>query len=195
MLYIQNGINGKPEVMIDPNTLSADGTTRLTSFELSRTAKYAAYGLSRAGSDWQEFHVMELATRKTLPDTLKWIKFSGAAWQGDGFYYSRFPAPAPGAELTAANKNGKIYYHKVGTTQDQDTLVYEDREHPKRFLGAGTTDERLLLYVSDPMTGKKGNALYYRDLAKDANNDPKDKPKTFDPIIDTIGEDSLWPRG
>jgi prolyl oligopeptidase len=187
VLYVQNGLNGKPEVMIDPNTLSADGTTRLTSFELSKTAKYAAYGLSRAGSDWQEFHVMEVATKKTLPDTLKWIKFSGAAWHGDGFYYSRFPEPAPGAELTAANESGKIYYHQIGTTQDQDKLVYEDREHPKRFLYASTTeDERfLLLYVADPMGGKKGNALYYRDLASDKNS--------LTPIIDTIGDDSYGP--
>lgn len=184
VLYVQTGLEGKPKVMIDPNTLSADGTTRLTSFELSRTAKYAAYGLSLAGSDWQELHVMEVATKKTLPDTLKWIKFSGASWQGDGFYYSRFPEPVKGAELTAANENQKVYYHKIGTTQDQDVLVYEDREHPKRFLGmAATEDERfLILYVSDPTTGKKGNALYYRDLTV---ND-----KTFKPIIDTIGDDS-----
>lgn len=183
VLYIQNGLKGKPEVLIDPNTLSADGTTRLTAFELSRSARYAAYGISRAGSDWEEFHVMEIATKKVLPDTLKWVKFSGIAWQGDGFYYSRFDEPAKGKELTASNENQKVYYHKVGDMQDKDTLVYADAAHPKRFNGVGTTeDERfLILYVSDPMSGKRGNALSYRDLSRG--------DKEFKPIIDVITDD------
>jgi prolyl oligopeptidase len=184
VLYVQNGLNGKPEVLIDPNALSADGTTRLVSFEVSRTAKYAAYGLSLAGSDWEEFHIMDLATHKTLPDTLKWIKFSGVAWQGEGFYYTRFPEPAPGTELTVASENGKIYYHRIGTSQDQDMLVYADSEHPKRSLNVQTTeDERfLLLYVGDHTTGKRGNALYYRDLS--------DSDTHFKPIVPTVGDSS-----
>jgi prolyl oligopeptidase len=184
VLYVQNGLNGKPEMLIDPNTLSADGTTRLTDFELSRTAKYAVYGLSRAGSDWEEFHIMEMSTRQSLPETLQWIKFSSVAWHGDGFYYSRYPEPAKGQELTAANENQKVYYHKLGTTQAHDVLIYEDPTHPKRFIFAATTeDERFLtLYVSDETTGKKGNALYYRDLTG--------ADQTFKPIIGAIGDDT-----
>ncbi|HLK61763.1 MAG TPA: prolyl oligopeptidase family serine peptidase [Chthonomonadaceae bacterium] len=182
VLYVQNGLNGKPEVIIDPNTLAADGTTRLTSFTLSRNGKYAAYGISLAGSDWQELHVMDLATRKTLPDAVKWIKFSGPSWKGDGFFYSRYPEPAKGAELTAANSNRKVYYHKIGTAQDQDTLVYEDRQHPNLLVDAVTTeDERfLILYVQGRTVGKQGNALYYRNLAG--------SDTTFKPIIDTVGD-------
>ena len=98
VLYIQKGLDGRPEVLIDPNSWSADGTTRLGAFAPSKDAKYAVYGISRSGSDWQEYKVMELATKKTLADTVEWVKVSGVAWHGDGFYYSRYPAPAKGKE-------------------------------------------------------------------------------------------------
>src|SRR5215813_1729392 len=96
VLYIQKGLDGKPEVLIDPNKFSEDGTTRLGAFALSKDGKYAAYGISRGGSDWQEYHVMEVRSRQVLPETLKWIKGSGIAWQGEGFYYSRYQEPEKG---------------------------------------------------------------------------------------------------
>ena len=126
VLYIQKGLDGQPEVLIDPNSWSADGTARLGTFMPSKDAKYAVYGISRSGSDWQEYKVMELATKKTLADTIEWVKVSGVAWHGDGFYYSRYPAPVKGQEKASVNENHQVYFHKVGTTQAEDVLVYQD---------------------------------------------------------------------
>jgi prolyl oligopeptidase len=184
VLYRQMGLDGKPEVVLDPNTFSEDGTTRLSSFSLSKDGKYAAYGISRGGSDWQELYVMEMAGLTRLPDSLRWIKFSGAAWRGNGFYYSRYPAPGKGKELTTKNVFQSVYYHRVGTPQSSDELIYEDKAHPERFHFVGTTeDERFaLLSVSDESTGKKGNALFFRDDSKEE--------KAFRPIVSEIGDDS-----
>ncbi len=185
VLYIQKGLDGRPEVLIDPNKFSEDGTTRLGAFALSKDGKYAGYGISRGGSDWQEYHVMEVATRKVLPDTLSWVKVSGLSWQGDGFYYSRYPAPEKGHELSTKNENHQVYFHKVGTPQSADELVYQDAAHPQRFHFVGTTeDERFaILSISDRGTGKKGNALFYRDA--------KSGDKTFKPLIAEITNDSF----
>ncbi len=185
VLYVQKGLEGKPEVLLDPNTFSADGTTRLGAFALSKDGKYAAYGISRSGSDWQEYCVMEMATKKTQPDTLKWIKVSGISWQGDGFYYSRYAAPEKGKELSSKNEDHKVYFHRAGTPQSADELVYEDPAHPQRFHFASTTeDERFaMLSISERGKGKKGNALYFRDVAKGG--------KIFTAIIDSIGNDSF----
>ena len=122
VLYVQKGMQGTPEVLIDPNTWSEDGTTRLTIFVPSADAKYAVYGVSKSGSDWEEFKIMELATRKTLTDSLEWVKVSSVGWQGDGFYYSRYPAPDKGKEKAAINEGHQVYFHKVGTPQTQDAL-------------------------------------------------------------------------
>ena len=97
VLYMQKGLDGTPEVLIDPNTWSEDGTVKLASFTPSRDARYAVYGISRSGSDWLEYNVLDLTTRARLPDTIDWVKVSNVAWRGDGFYYSRYPAPARGA--------------------------------------------------------------------------------------------------
>jgi prolyl oligopeptidase len=182
VLYVQKGIGEPASVMIDPNALSKDGTTRLSAFSPSRDGKYAAYGLSRAGSDWQEFHVQDIRTKQVLSDAIEWVKVSGLAWQGDGFYYSRYDAPEPGKELTTKNENHKVYFHKVGTPQADDVLVYEDKNHPQRFHTVGTTeDERFaILTISDRGTGKKGNALFVRDSAKSG--------ATWQPLIPEIGE-------
>jgi prolyl oligopeptidase len=137
VLYVQKGLAGAPEVLIDPNTWSADGTVRLTAFALSKDGKYAAYGVSRSGSDWQEFNVMEIATKKTLPDKLEWVKVSGASWRGDGFFYSRYPAPAKGRELSSANENHQVYYHKVGTAQSADALVFHGGRTVRHPGGVG----------------------------------------------------------
>ena len=99
VLYYQKGLESEPEVLIDPNKLSEDGTTALSSFAVSHDGKYAAYSVSKAGSDWNEFYVMDLATKQKLDDHIEWVKFSGASWKGHGFYYSRYNAPEKGAEL------------------------------------------------------------------------------------------------
>ncbi len=168
VLYIQQGQDGAPEVLIDPNSWSDDGTVQLGVFAPSKDAKYAVYGMSRSGSDWQEYKVMELATKKTLTDTLEWVKVSGVAWQGDGFFYSRYPAPDKGQEKASINENHQVYFHRVGTPQSDDALVYADAANPQRFHTVETTDDErfALLSISDRGKGKDGNSLYARDLSK-----------------------------
>jgi prolyl oligopeptidase len=182
--YIQKGLDGTPEVLLDPNKFSADGTSRLGAFSLSKDGKYVAYGISQGGSDWNDIYVMEVAAKKTLPDHLQWIKASGVSWQGDGFYYSRYPTPEKGKELTTKNEFQAVYFHKVGTPQSDDQLVYEDKGHPQRFQNVGTTEDQrfAILSVSERGKGKKGNALFFRDLTK--------SDKDFAPIVAEIGDDS-----
>ena len=184
VLYIQKGLNGTPEVLLDPNTWSADGTVRLGTFAPSKDGKLAVYGVSRSGSDWQDYSVLDLTTRKPLADKLEWVKVSGAAWRGDGFYYSRYPAPAKGKELSSVNENHQVYYHRIGTPQSQDELVFEDPKNPQRFhLLQTTEDERFaILEVSDRGTGKQGNALFVQDRAKPGSK--------FLPMIPAIGDDT-----
>jgi prolyl oligopeptidase len=126
VLFRQKGLSGKPELLMDPNKFSADGTTSLATFSISKNGKYAVVGKSKGGSDWRTFFVMDMVTKTYLPDSLAWVKVSGASWQGDGFFYSRYPTPEAGKELSTKNENHQVYYHKVGTSQDEDKLVYED---------------------------------------------------------------------
>jgi prolyl oligopeptidase len=185
VLYMQKGINGTPEVLIDPNTQFKEKTDRLTVFAPSKDAKYAVYGISRGGSDWQEYRVIELATKKTLDDSLTWVKVSGVAWHGDGFFYSRYPAPEQGREKASINENHQVYFHRLGTPQSADALVYHDASNPQRFHTVRTTeDERFaILSVSDRGKGKDGNALFVRDLSKGE--------REFAPLIPDIGNDSF----
>jgi prolyl oligopeptidase len=164
VIYMQKGLEGEPSVLIDPNTFSADGTTPLGGFSLSKTAKYAGYCKATGGSDWRDCYVMDVATRKTLSDELKWIKVSGLSWQADGFYYSRYDEPVKGKELTAENQGHKVYFHRVGTAQSADVLVFEDQAHPQRFHTVDTTEDEkfAILSVSERGQGKDGNALFYR---------------------------------
>lgn len=187
VIYIQKGLEGTPEVLLDPNKFSTDGTVRLGSLELSKDGKYAAYTLSKGGSDWVEAYVLEVATKKLLPDHIQWIKFSGASWFGDGFFYSRFPEPTGGHDLSSKNEYQSVYYHSLGTAQAADELIYEDKAHAQRFHNVGTTeDERFaFLSIGDPSTGKKGNALFFRDLSKGE--------KKWTPIVPEIGDDEFNP--
>lgn len=184
VLYIQKGLNGTPEVLLDPNKWSADGTVRLGAFALSKDAKYAVVGVSRSGSDWQEYQVMEVATRKMLNDLVKWVKVSSPAWWGNGFFYSRYPEPKKGYELSTRNEDHQVWYHRLGTPQSEDQQIYADSGNPQRFhLVQTTEDERFaILTISDRGKGKKGNSVFYRDLTKDA--------KTFLPLVGEIGDDS-----
>ena len=184
VLYIQKGLNGTPEVLIDPNTWSADGTVRLAGFAPSKDAKLAVYGVSRSGSDWQEYNVMDLSTRRVLSDKVEWVKVSSSAWRGNGFYYSRYPQPEKGKELSSINENHQVYYHRIGTPQSADELVFSDPKNPQRFHTLETTeDERFaVLDVSDRGTGKQGNAVFVQDLSKPGS--------TFTPLIAAIGDDT-----
>src|SRR6476646_10230433 len=185
VLYIQKGLDGAPEVLIDPNKWEGGGTTRLAGFAVSADAKYAVYGISKSGSDWQQYKVMELATKKTLADTIDWVKVSGIAWQKDGFYYSRYPEPAKGkSEKAAINEDHRVYFHKIGTPQAQDRQTYQDAGNPQRFNIVETTEDEhfALLTVSDRGKGKDGNALFVRDLSRGQ--------REFNPVIKDITNDS-----
>ena len=184
VFYIQHGLDGTPDVLLDPNKFSADGTSQLGGFSLSDSGKYVAYGISEGGSDWRDFYVLDVATRKPLADHLEWMKFSGASWVGDeGFFYNRYPQPESKKKMAGKNEFQKIYFHKVGTPQSEDQLIYEDKEHPQRRQGIGTTEDQRfeILFVSDSSAGKRGNSLFFRERGKSG---------AFTPIVAEIGEDS-----
>jgi len=184
VLYIQKGLTGTPEVLIDPNGWSADGTVRLAGFAPSKDARLAVYGMSRSGSDWQEYNVMDLSTQRVLSDKVEWVKVSSIAWRGNGFYYSRYPQPEKGKELSSINENHQVYYHRIGTLQSADEMVFSDPKNPQRFHTLDTTeDERFaVLDVSDRGTGKQGNAVFVQDLSKPGSK--------FMPLIPNIGDDT-----
>ncbi len=184
VLYVQQGIDGTPEVLLDPNAWSADGTVRLLTFSPSKDARHAVYGVSRSGSDWEEYSVLDLRTRKPLADKLEWVKVSSVAWRGEGFYYSRYPAPEAGKELSSSNANHRVFYHRLGTPQSADELVFEDARNPQRFHILDTTeDERFaILQVHDRGTGKQGNALFVRDLSRPSS--------PFLPLVPDITDDT-----
>lgn len=165
VIFVQKGISGEPRVLLDPNTLSADGTVAVGDLSVSHDHKYLAYSVNKAGSDWTEFNVLDIATGKNLPDKIEWVKFSGASWQGDGFYYSRYDAPAKGSKLSGRNEYHKVYYHKLGTPQSDDRLVFENRNFPLRSYYAGTTEDEHFLILSES-EGTSGNSLFCRDLTK-----------------------------
>lgn len=174
VLYVQDSLEAEPRVLLDPNKLSKDGTVALSGFSVSSDAKLAAYGLSSAGSDWVTWKVLDIATGQTLDDVLKWTKFSGASWSkdGKGFYYSRFPEPAKDAAFQSLNVNQKLYFHKLGTPQAEDALVYEQPEHPTWTVGGGVSDDGayLLVSVGDGTTSRKVR-IAYKDMSK-----PDSKP-------------------
>jgi prolyl oligopeptidase len=165
VMYVKDGIQGKAKVLLDPNKLSADGTIALAGTSVSHNGQYLAYSLAKSGSDWNEIHVLEIATGKLLEDTLSWIKFSGMSWQGNGFYYSRYDELKKGQELSTKNEFHKVYFHRVGTKQKNDRLIYQNLKYPLRNYRASTTEDEkfLILYESESTSGK---AIYYRDLTK-----------------------------
>ena len=165
VLYTQDTLDGEPTVFLDPNQLSTDGTVALTGVRFSKDGKYAAYTISRSGSDWTEIYVMDVATRQLLDDHIQWAKFSGPSWEGDGFYYSAYDAPIEGKEFSNVNENHKIYYHKIGTPQSSDKLVYQNPKEPKRFYSASTSDDQRFLFIYESGAGR-GNNVFLKDLSK-----------------------------
>lgn len=168
VVYIQKGLDGQPEVLLDPNQFSEDGSVVLAGYDVSPDQKYVGYAISRGGSDWREFFVMDLQTRKRLPDHLQWIKFSGMAWYKDGFFYSRYDAPDTNARLKSKNEYQKLYYHRLGSLQQEDQLILEDREHPYRGFGAQVTPDEKYLIISVWEGASSGNRLYYQPLGSNS---------------------------
>lgn len=162
ILYRKPAIDSEErEVFLDPNKLSEDGTVALTGVFQSKDGKYTAYTISRSGSDWTEIYVMDTKTKELLPDHIKWAKFTNAAWDGDGFYYSAYPAPEEGKEFSNANQNHLVYYHKIGTPQSEDTVAFSDPANPFHFHSAYVTESQPVLFVSVGGQGV-GNALKVR---------------------------------
>jgi prolyl oligopeptidase len=167
VLLVAESLNAEPRVLLDPNTLSADGTVALAGEAISDDGKLMAYGLATSGSDWNEWHVRDIDTGKDLPDDLKWLKFSGASWTKDnkGFYYSRYAEPT-GSALRDANYFQKLYYHRLGTAQSEDKLIYERPDFKEMMFGATVSDDGryLIIYVAQDTSSK--NRLYYKDLTQ-----------------------------
>jgi len=165
ILYWMENLDDEPQVLLDPNTLSEDGTIALSGAAISRDGRLLAYGLSDAGSDWQTWYVRRVDDGQDLEDKIEWVKFSGASWDkaSTGFFYSRYDAPE-GDALKSANYDHKLYYHKLGTPQSEDRLIYARPDHPKwGFYGYVTEDGRyLIIYVSQGTAEE--NAVFYLDL-------------------------------
>ena len=167
VLYVAETIEAAPRVLLDPNTLSTDGTVALSSYAISDDGNLLAYGLSRAGSDWQEWRVRDVKTGEDRKDLVEWVKFSDAAWAKDasGFFYSRYDAPKPGEEKKGLNEFQKLYFHNLGAPQSEDALIYERRDHADwGFYGSVSDDGRYLgIHVSQGTDTK--NRFFYRDLS------------------------------
>lgn len=164
VLYEQDTLDSEAHVFLDPNKLSIDGTVALNGIYFSKDGKYLAYTISRSGSDWTEIYVMDVDSKKLLSDEIKWAKFTGASWQGDGFYYSAYDAPK-GSEFSSKNEGHKIYYHKLGTNQSADQLIYENKKEPLRFYSASTDDKEQILFVYESGAGN-GNNLFIKNISK-----------------------------
>lgn len=168
VLYKQDSLDDEGQVLIDPNLFSEDGTVSMSSVAISDDARYIAYAKSVGGSDWREFFVRDIETGEDLSDHIQWVKFSGVSWakDGSGFYYSRFPEPAPGEFLTAANRDMKLYFHRLGTPQSEDVVIYERPDQPDWGLYGSVTDDGnyLIIYVTQGTDPR--NRIYYKDLTR-----------------------------
>ncbi|MGH7529904.1 MAG: prolyl oligopeptidase family serine peptidase [Gemmatimonadales bacterium] len=180
VLHTQGTLTAEPDVLLDPNLLSPDGTVALSTLALSEDGQTLVYGLSGSGSDWQEFRVRDVTTRADGSDHLRWIKFSGAAWthDGAGFFYSRYPEPAPDADpRLGVNRNQKVYYHRLGTNQSADRLIYAQPDHPDwGFSVDVSADGRYAVYSVWLGTDRR-NRLYYQDLGDPA------QPRLDAPVV------------
>lgn len=166
ILYRADSVSDtKGTVVLDPNTLSDDGTVALTGISFSKDGRYMAYTISRNGSDWTEIYVLDPLTGKQLDDHIMWCKFSGAEWYGDGFFYSAYDAPEEGKEYSNMNSGHKIYYHKIGTPQSEDRLFYENREFPQRFYIIEVAEDGHTAFLHEDGMGT-GNLLSIMDLNK-----------------------------
>jgi len=192
--YKQKTLTGKPEVFIDPNKFSEDGTVSLGTINFSRSGKYVAYSLQKSGSDWQEGYVIDATAKKLLTDKLQWLKFTGFSWKGDeGFYYSRYPEPTEGQELKGKNISQRVFYHKLGTSQSEDKLVYEDKDHPQRFVRVSLTEDNRFL-ILDKSEGTSGGEIWFWDTKDPAQTEFKLLIPGFatEPsVVDNVGDKLL----
>lgn len=179
VLYVQDSLDGKPELLLDPNGWTKDGTAALAGLSISEDGKYLAYGVAEAGSDWVNWKVMRLADKKLLEDELKWVKFSSVSWTKDnkGFFYSRFPEPAAGQKFQSLTFNQQVFYHRVGTSQSEDVLVYHRPDQPKWGFSANVTEDGKYLVITIRIGTSAKHKVVYRDL---------DEP--LGTFVDLVGE-------
>jgi prolyl oligopeptidase len=166
VLYTLTSLDAEPRVLLDPNTFSEDGTIALSGIAISEDGNLMAYGLSTSGSDWNEWKVLDVETASNLADHLKWVKFSGASWTHDrqGFFYSRYDEPNEATKLEDVNYYQKLYYHKLGTPQSKDTLVYHRPDQKEWMFGAGVTEDGRYLIISVDQGTDPKNLVFYKDL-------------------------------
>jgi prolyl oligopeptidase len=191
VLYWQDGLAGEPRVLLDPNGLSPDGTVALTGYSVSEDGRLLAYGLSSGGSDWQVWHVREVDGGHDRPDRLEWVKFSRAGWahDGSGFTYSRYDAPPEGQVYKDANYNQKVYFHRLGTPQSDDELVYARPDHPDWGFDAQVSEDGRYLVLFVWKGTHRENALFYRDLAAGPEGPIVELLPEFDAQYDFVGND------
>ena len=184
-LYRRASLTAQPQLLLDPNVLSTDGSVSLAQWMPSPDGRYLAYALSQGGADWADVHVREIATGKDVPGIVRWFRFSGIAWtkDGKGFFYARFPEPPAGKALEADLKDHQLWYHKVGTAQDQDRLIYWRKELPRYFVGADVSDDGRYLTITLSNGTDPKNRLFYADLG-----DPL-HPNIGAPIVAIVDED------
>ena len=169
VIYMQETLDGEPTVLLDPNKLSDDGTVSLGGISFSNDGKYMAYTIQRSGSDWVEIYVKDMNTLELLPDHIEWAKFTGATWYKDGFFYAAYDRPEAGKEFSNVNENHKIYYHKLGTPQEQDELFYSNPAQPRYFHQVDLTEDEHYMFLFESGQGA-GSTLWIRDM-----QDPKGK--------------------
>lgn len=198
VLYTQESLEGQARVLLDPNTFSEDGTVALAGIAISRArdsgaehaGRYLAYGLSRSGSDWQEWKVRDIETGEDLPDHLRWIKFSGVSWtlDGQGFFYSRYDEPAPGSEYESVNYFQKLYYHRLGTPQSEDVLVYHRPDQKEWGFAGGVTEDGNYLIISVWRGTDPKNLIFYKDL-RDPQSPVVELIREFEAEYSFVGND------
>lgn len=183
ILYVQEG--KKTKEILNPNQLQSDGTGAIGGYSFSKDGTFLAYAMADGGSDWRRIYIKNLETDETMTDEVRWVKFSDISWANNGFYYSRYPAPEQGEELSGTNEFHQVYYHQLGTKQEADKLVFADRTNAKRNFYASTTkDERFLIIQAVESTS--GNALYFKDLSL-ADNFLEPIYETFEYDFKVIG--------
>lgn len=168
VLFLQQTLGSEPQVLLDPNTWSADGTVALAGTAFSDDGRYLAYGVQEAGSDWNSWRVMEIESRRILDDELRWIKFSGAEWTPDsrGFFYARYPQPEKDAAFQSLNLNMKVYYHRIGTPQSSDVLVYERPDHPEWGFRTDVSEDGRWLILTAWIGTDDRYRIFVRDLTE-----------------------------
>ena len=193
VLYMMDHPDDALEVLLDPNSLSKDGTVALSNVSISKDGKYMAYSTSSGGSDWNDISVMEIDTKRVLMDHIKWVKFSAIAWKGGGFFYSAYDAPLEDDALSGQNRFHKIFYHRLGTDQSDDKLIYSKPKEPLRNFYAYLTDDEKFLIVGETES-TSGNALYASRIEDVNKINLKKIADGFDfeyAVIDHIGDELI----